>query len=443
MTWQLRQIDVRVLLLAGMLVLTGILILWQDRWTRVGSIPHPAVPAGRLTPGGSLPDQQIRFYQARLADNPREAASWNMLAIGYMRKLRESGDPGYVLRSELALRRALALDPRDQEAPRLLAWVALVKHEFMGARQQAEALIRETPDDDRLYGILGDANVELGRYPEARAAFQRMSNLKPGPAAYTRIAYLRQLHGDLPGAVRMKQLAEEAASPRDRENLAWTLVQLGHLYFAQGDLHRAALHYTAALRVFPGYAYSEAGLGDVRAAQGRFYDAIQRYKQSIAAVPLPAIAATLGDVYLRLGRQEEAEHLYALVEYVGQLTPLNRTVYNRDLAYFYADHDRHLDQAVALGEREAALRHDIYTLDTLAWAYFKTGRYDDAAQMIGQALALGTRDASLFYHAGMIAWKRGDRSEAAHDLALALHINPYFHVLHADTARRILAGLRP
>jgi len=118
-------------------------------------------------------------------------------------------------------------------------------------------------------------------------------------------------------------------------------------------------------------------------------------------------------------------------------------VYNRDLAYFYADHQRHLDEAVALAEREAAARHDIYTLETLAWTEFQTGRYAEADRAMTRALALGTRDALLLYHAGMIARGVGDRPRAAHYLALALETNPYFHVLHAGEARRILRSLRP
>ncbi len=433
----------RLLLLAGMLGVVGILVAGNVRPACVRSQPVPPVPTGRLAGAASLPDHQIRFYQARLVDHPKETASWNMLAVGYMRKLREAGDPGYALRAEQAIRRALALDPRDPDAPRLLAWVVLVKHEFADALRQAEALVWGTPDDDRLYGILGDAEIELGRYSEARAAFQRMLDLKPGLAAYTRAAYLRELHGDVPGAIQLMNFAVDATTPRDRENLAWTRVQLGNLYFNHGNPTRAEEQYAEALRAYPGYLYAEAGLGNVRAAQGRLTESAQLYEQAMAAIPLPEMAATLGDIYTRTGRHDDAERQYALVEYIGRLTQLNQVVYNRDLAYFFADHDRQIDQAVVLAEREAALRHDVYTSDTLAWAYYKAGRHGDASRIIARALELGTQDARLFYHAGMIAWTRGDRPQAKAFLAKALQTNPNFHVLHADAARRLLERLTP
>ena len=437
-----KGIDFRsVVRVGGLAVVAAILIAWPGRRDDVASARRSPLPAGRLAAPGSTPDQQIAFYQARLADHPRDAESWNTLAVGYMRKLRESGDPGYALRAEASLRQTLRVEPRDPDAPALLAWVALVKHDFASARLQAGRLLRQTPDDDRLYGIQGDAEIELGLYRDARETFQRMVDLKPGLAAYTRIAYLRELHGDVPGAIEMMRLALEAASPRDHEGLAWTRVQFGNLYLAHGNLAAAEDQYSAALRTFPGYLYALAGLGNVRAAEGRFDDAIHLYERSLAVIPLPETAATAGDVYLRAGRRGDAERLYALVEYIGKLTELNQVVYNRELAFFYADHDRHVDRAVALAEREAARRHDIYTTDTLAWAYSKAGRNDEADALLRRALALGARDARLFYHAGVIAWKQGNLPRAVHYLTQALRTNPHFHVLHADEARRLLETL--
>jgi len=437
------RVEWRWLALVTMLIAAGVLASAQAWRPRTAARPYLTLSARVPAPSSaSSTDDRIHFYQARLTDHPREAVSWDMLAVAYMRKLRESGDPAYAVRAEGSLGRARSVDPRDPEAPRLGAWVALVEHQFGDARTQAEALLRDTPDDDRLYGILGDADVELGRYDEARVAFQRLIDLKPGLSAYTRVAYLRELHGDVPGAEAMMDLAVEAASPRDRENLAWTRVQCGNLYFNHGHVHAAEEQYGEALRVFPGYLYGLAGMANVRAAEGRLEESARLDEQSLAVIPLPVVASTLGDVYLRLGRVDDAERQFALVEYIGQLTDLNRIVFNRDLAFFYADHHRHVDRAVALAEREASSRHDIYTLDTLAWAYAAAGRVADADRLIGQALSLGTRDALLYYHAGVIASKRGDRPRAIRYLALALHTNPHFHVLHAEEARRLLAALR-
>ncbi len=443
MVHRLKHVDVRLLALTLLLIIVGAgLTWWQGQPRSEASVTPPVDVVSRRAEVGGLADQQIRFYQARLARYPRETGSWDILATAYMRKMRESGDPAYVLRAEQALDRALTLDPRDLNARRLLAWVWLAKHDFAAARRQAEALNAEDPRDYQVAGVLGDAYLELGRYPEAVQAIQRMIDLKPGLAAYSRVAHLRELHGDIRGAVAMMQLAVEAANPRDPEGLAWTRVQFGHLYASQGDFVGAEHQYTMALQAFPGYHHALAGLGNIRTAQTRFAEAIALYEQALAVIPLPEVAATLGDVYARLGRYEAAERNYALVEYIGTLTQLNRIVYNRELTYFYADHDRRLGQALILAEREASARHDIYTTDTLAWVYFKLGRLEDADRAMRRALALGTRDARLFFHTGMIAWKRGDHQRAERYLAEALRVNPQFHVVHADMARSVLTSLR-
>ena len=61
--------------------------------------------------------------------------------------------------------------------------------------------------------------------------------------------------------------------------------------------------------------------------------------------------------------------------------------------------------------------------------------------MMDKALALGTRDAHLYYHAGMIALKQGDQEQAREYLEQALEINPHFSVLHAENARMALRAL--
>jgi tetratricopeptide (TPR) repeat protein len=98
-------------------------------------------------------------------------------------------------------------------------------------------------------------------------------------------------------------------------------------------------------------------------------------------------------------------------------------------------------EALELARRERAARSDIYTCDALAWALFKKGRLKEAEAAAKEALRLGTRDARIHYHAGMIHQALGDRAQAARHLKLALEINPAFDVLQADRAAQALAAL--
>jgi tetratricopeptide (TPR) repeat protein len=156
---------------------------------------------------------------------------------------------------------------------------------------------------------------------------------------------------------------------------------------------------------------------------------------------LPAYAAALGDVYAKDGQPAEAQKQYDLVDYISRLTTFNQNVYNRELAVFYADHGIHLNAALALARKEFDVRHDVYTWDALAWALYRNGRLEDAEEAINSALRLGTKDASIFFHAGLIYDGLHEESKAREFLERVAILNPQFNLLFADVARQSLAKL--
>ena len=195
------------------------------------------------------------------------------------------------------------------------------------------------------------------------------------------------------------------------------------------------------MKTYPNYHRALAGLAKVSAAEGHLADAIELYKQAIGVIPLPAYAAALGDVYTKAGNSAEAKKNYDLVEYIARLNTFNQSVYNRELAVFYADHDVHLPQALALARKEFEVRHDIYTWDALAWALYKNAQPQEAAAAIKEALHLGTRDPLLLFHAGMIYERLGEKAKAEDYLRSAIALNPQFHLFYADVAKATLQSL--
>ncbi|PYU92221.1 MAG: hypothetical protein DMG25_12490, partial [Acidobacteria bacterium] len=131
-----------------------------------------------------------------------------------------------------------------------------------------------------------------------------------------------------------------------------------------------------------------------------------------------------------------------LVEFIGELNAINKVLYNRELALFYADHDMKLKDALALARKELEVRHDVYTWDTLAWALHKNGQPHEAADAMTKALKPGTKDAMLLFHAGMICDRLGRNDKAREYLGRALALNARFHIFYADLAARILEELR-
>jgi len=389
------------------------------------------------------PDQAIRLAQRLLQRHPQDARAYYHLGDAYIQKARESGDITYVTLAEQALRKALDLAPRFSGASRHLAYVFYYRHAFEEAAAQAARAIELDTGDSHAYGILGDASLEMGKYAQAQQAYEQMMQLQGDLYAYSRLAGLKSLRGDTAGALEDLERAvhEGQTHGRPPESIAWVQWQLGSEHFALGHLQEAETQYRAALTSYPSYYRALAGLAQVRVAQQRYPEAIALYHQAIGIIPLPDYAGALGDVYRKIGRPEEAKKQYDLVEYIGRLNALNNVLYNRELAYFYADHDMKLTEALELARKEMEVRRDIYAYDVLAWALYKNDRPQEALAAMTEALHLGTKDARLLFHAGMMHQRLGNTEPAQDYLRRALALNPHFHIVHADLAAQTLTHL--
>jgi tetratricopeptide (TPR) repeat protein len=388
-------------------------------------------------------DQTILRAQRLLQRNSHDASIYYRLGDAYIQKARETGDIAYIDLAEKSLQTCLQIAPEHSGAARHLAYAMYMRHGFDEAARQAQKAITLDPTDSHAYGILGDAYLEVGKYAAAAQTYQRMLQLQEDLYAYSRLAGLKSLQGDTAGAIADLERAIQLGQAQERpsESIAWAMWQLGNEWFALGQLPAAEASYRQALNTFPDYYRALAGLAQVRAAEQRYAEAVDLYRKAIAIVPLPDYAAALGDLYTKLGQREEAQKQYDLVEYIGYLNTLNKVLYNRELAYFYADHDRQLAQALDLARRELEIRQDIYAYDVLAWALYKNDRPQEALTAMMEALKLGTKEARLFFHVGMIHHRLADYQKARHYLRLALATNPHFHVLHAEVAERTLQAL--
>ena len=219
---------------------------------------------------------------------------------------------------------------------------------------------------------------------------------------------------------------------------AWCRWQLGEIAFSVGDYAAAESHYRDTLTTFPDYFRALASLGRVRAARGDLEEAIKHYERAVYLLPDPAFVAALGDLLKLTGRDREAAAQYALVEAIAQLSAASGSLYNRQQALFHADHDIKTEDAYANAAREYAVRKDIYGADALAWTALKAGKPQEAETAMTAALRLGTQDARLFFHAGMIAAALGSRRSARNYLRRALTLSPQFDPLQASIARKML-----
>lgn len=425
---------------AALAALLGGLGAGGEQGARRDARPRPDIAAGQILAGFAPGDtaEYVRSLEREARERPGDAETLTLLGLAYQQRARETGDPSFYPLSERALAEALRLPGDDYLALVGLASLAASRHEFEEARQLARRAIALSPDSAAAYGVLGDALVELGSHEEAFAAFDRMAALKPSIASYSRISYARELLGRPRAAIRAMELAVGAGSGY-AENTAWTLVQLGNLHFDNGRIDDAEAAYGAALARLPGYVLAKAGLARVAAARGDFDRAIRLYDESVDAVPLPQFAAALGDVLAAAGRDAEAREAYALVDAVQRLFEANGVRTDLETALFDLDHDRNLDDALARARAAYEAAPSIRAEDTLAWALYKNGRCGEALAHSERALSLGTRDALLLFHRGLIERCAGDEEEGLAFLRRALETNPHFSLLLASVAEEILA----
>ncbi len=223
---------------------------------RGDSVAGPAADAAALRGAPDAPsprattDQRIRILQATVRADPRRADGYVLLADAYAQKVRETGDAAYYVRADAVLRRALHLAPADPGALTGRASLEASRHDFRASLRDARAARRAAPDVAKPYGVLVDSLVELGRYGAAGRALQEMVDRRPDLAAYARVSYFRELHGDLRGAVAAMELAVSAGGGTP-ENTAYVQALLGDLEFARGDVGAAAVAYRQALFVLP------------------------------------------------------------------------------------------------------------------------------------------------------------------------------------------------
>jgi tetratricopeptide (TPR) repeat protein len=398
-----------------------------------------AATAERLLAGFAAGDTAayVAELEHRVGARPRDVQSLVLLGLAYQQRARETGDPGFYPRSEAALRRATRLEPRNAFAATGLAALAASRHRFDEARRTAERARRLAPWSAGPLGVLGDSLVELGRYPQAFQTFDRMAELKPNLASYTRVSYARELLGDTRGAIAAMRLAVEAGTGTV-EPRAWALVQLGNLYFDTGRLAPAARSYRQALAVFPGYVHAEAALARVAAARGRYGTAIRLYRRAVGRLPLPQYEGALGDVLRVAGREAAAREAFGTVEAIERLLAANGVRTDLETALFDLDHHHDLRGALARARRAYRERRSIEGEDVLAWALYRNGRCAEARRHSVRALRLGTRDALKLFHRGMIERCVGNGPAARSFLRRALAINPHFSVVYAPVAARAL-----
>lgn len=385
----------------------------------------------------------VSFWENRLHADPVDFTAANRLASAYIQRGRETGDVSDYTRAQSAVDASLDSLPGDNyTAYALKSYLENVRHDFTTSLATAEHARSLNMSDPYAQSVIGDDQVALGRYDEAFQTYAAIVQSSPDLSTFSRMALIYEIRGDLPNAENAWHNALETDAGTNPEATGWAHTQFGTFLFNQNRLSEAAVQFQAALDAYPGYIHAIAAQGNLAAATGDYDSAIQLYTQVTQRQPLPQYVAALGDVYAVAGQQVNADRQYALIAAIQQLYQANGINVDMQMALFFADHDKSIDDAV----RQAMAVHEaqpdsIYAADAVAWALYKAGRSDEALPYAEAARAQGTQDASIFYHAGLIEKALGNTDAAGADLETAISINPHFSPLQAPVAQQALAEM--
>lgn len=357
--------------------------------------------------GAEKLDREIRQLQQKISHRQQPLPLIEQLGWRYVEKARVSFDPGYYKLAEqcaacLEAKQA-ALPKENGSTPSVRPAVLLLRghvlhnlHRF----KEAEPLARELSEQRGLaydHALLGDVLLEQGRLAEAATAYQKMMELKPGLQAYIRAAQVRWLKGDLDGALQIARLAVRASSPTDPEAAAWVLTKLALYSLQANQLAQANTACEEALQHIPNYAPALLARGRVLLAAGRTAAALPSLQQAAKLNPLPEYQWALAEALRAAGRADEARQVETALKAKGASED------PRTLALYLATRGENIEQAVRLTTEELKVRQDIFTLDAAAYALAQAGQTAEAWALLQKALAEGTRDARLHFHAALIA----------------------------------------
>ncbi|MFC4493083.1 tetratricopeptide repeat protein [Streptomyces ovatisporus] len=397
-----------------------------------GPPPGPrATPTSRAD-AAELAEEPLRVARRAVDEAPQDPVAWSELAQAEIERARTTLDAGRLEAAGKALRRSLELKRAgNYPATAGMGQLANARHEFGAGRRWGLRSTRMAPDRAEGYGVLADAEIQLGHYRAARAAVQRMLDLKPTTAAYSRAAYDLETHGrDRDAAVALERAAESAQTP---DETAFAESRLGELSWSQGDLRRAERHFRRAVAAVPDHPHAVAGRARLQAVRGHPAKALRMYDQLIERTPLPQFLLEAAELRPdRRGRE-------ALAGLKAQARMLRATGGPVDphLALYEADHGNPAT-AVALMRREWKRSHSVIVADALGWALHRAGRDAEALEYARAAGRTGWKNALFHYHRGVIEHRLGQDGAGDRHLRQALRLNPHFSPYHAPRAARLL-----
>ncbi len=367
-------------------------------------IPALMERKGELAQAAEWPKtkDKVAELKQKITLKPDDTKLRLQMAVIYIAEQRITGEHHYYYPAiEKILDGILSIDPNNFDARVYKASVKMSLHQFAEAKILAEEAKKINPNNAYVYGILVDANVELGNYEEAVANSDKMQTIKPSLESYSRASYLREIYGDYKGAIEAMKLAVTAGLPGS-EPQCWSRNILGDLYFNTNNLTEAERAYKENLSMRPSYAPSMAGLAKVEAAKKNYAAAINLLDSANAVMPSAAYDEQKGDVYLAMGNTTKATETYKAVQKLLQVDAMSGHSVSLEQAKLFTKMNQY-DSAQKHGLAEYAIRpKNIEVNKQLAWIAYHEKDAAKASEYLKAAMQTGSKNPELIEWAALI-----------------------------------------
>ncbi len=370
--------------------------------------------------------EKVDELKKRIRKDPGQVKPRLQLAVIYLSEARITGEHPYYYPAILTiLNGVLAIDPKNFEATTFKSSVKMSQHQFAEARTIAQNALKINPDNAYVYGVLVDANVELGNYEEAVAMSDKMQMMKPSLESYSRASYLREIYGDYPGSIAAMKLAVQAGLPGS-EPQCWSKNTLGHLYETTGQLALAEQQYAGILAMRPSYAFALRGQAQVLKARKKYPEALAMLEKAAKIMPEFSFHEEMAQIYALQGDSAKATRKYAeVVKMLGEDARSGHVV-DLELCKLYTQTGQ-LDSASVYGLKEYQKRpKNIDVNHALAWVYFNQKNLAKAHEHMLLALRTGSKDPELLRQAGAVELAMGNAGQGNKLIAAARKTNPTF-----------------
>ena len=378
----------------------------------------------------------------KIKSNPNDVEAHLSLAELFMQEARISGEHGYYYPAALSvISEVMTSELKDPIKYRALldkASILLSLHQFAEAKTVGEQALALNAFSADAYGVLVDANVELGNYGKAVELADKMVSIRPDLRSYSRVSYLREIHGQVNGAIEAMKLAVSAGYP-GMEQTEWARLTLGHLYERYGSLDSAMMQYEMALSARPNYPFAIAAIANLYETMGQNEKADSLNDVAKNLIPEVSFFVHEANWEKNRGKSDEVKRMTKVI--LAMMADDEKAGHKMGLetARVYLDLLEDPEKALSYAMEEYKVRPDNIDINRMmAEIYYSQGDMTKTQEHLQKALHTGSMDPETKCLEGLLIVKRNDREEGSKLLKAVFVGNPHLECSFCKEARTLM-----